>query len=178
MTRVPLGQQVTKAIRGLRGAARKAIKAVNQRAAQRLSRGDYRTAESLVAKAREIQQFETDIDALRTRWREISSGASGGKKPVTPLWQYYQPVLRAIVTAGGSMPLADIETAVGQAMSGSLLAGDVATGPRGKERWRVMVQRCRRPMTAEGWLEKRPGKNWRITEAGRKAAERPLKTDR
>ena len=104
MTRVPLGQQVTKAIRGLRGAARKAIKAVNQRAAQRLSRGDYRTAESLVAKAREIQQFETDIDALRTRWREISSGASGGKKPVTPLWQAQAPPRRAHWAARRSAP--------------------------------------------------------------------------
>jgi hypothetical protein len=167
-----------KAIRDLRTATRKAIKAVNNRAAQRLSRGDYRTAETLVAKAREIQQFEADIDGLRARWRQVSSAGKGGKKPVTPLWQYYQPVLRALVSGGGSMSLAEIEAAVGQAMAEFLLAGDLVSGSRGKERWRVMVQRCRRPLLAEGWLEKRPGKNWRITEAGRKAAERPTKPDR
>jgi hypothetical protein len=180
VSRVPNSQQVSVAIRAARAAIRRSLKGVNQRAAQRMSRGDYQAAEALVAKAREIQQFDMEIAKLRPRWRQIATGGSGctGKPPTTPVWKYYQHVLRAIAAAGGSLTLTDIEDAVGKSMIGTFQPGDIAAMPRGKERWRVMVQRSRKHLVAEGWLEKRPGKVWRITDAGRNAAERPSKPDR
>jgi hypothetical protein len=180
VSRVPHSQQVNAAIRAVRAAIRRSLKGVNQRAAQRMSRGDYPAAEALVSKAREIQQFDVEIAELRPRWRQIVTGGSAraGKNPTTPVWKYYQHVLRAIAAAGGSLALTDIEEAVGKSMAGTFQPGDISAGPRGKERWRVMVQRSRKHLVAEGWLEKRPAKVWRITEAGRKAAERPAKSDR
>jgi hypothetical protein len=180
MSRVPHSQQVNASIRALRVAIRRSLKGVNQRAAQRMSRGDYPSAEALVAIAREIQQFDVQIADLRPRWRQIASGGGGrtGKAPTTPVWKYYQPILRAIVAAGGELPPADVEAAVGKAMAGEFQLGDTAAGPRGKERWRVMVQRSRKQLVVEGWLEKRPAKKWRITDAGRRAAERSPRAEK
>jgi hypothetical protein len=41
---------------------------------------------------------------------------------------------------------------------------------KGRERWKVMIQRSRRHLVSEGWIEKDLSKNWKITTAGRKAA--------
>ena len=57
-------------------------------------------------------------------------------------------------------------------MSGTLLAGDLETMARGRERWKVMIQRARKHLVAEGWLEDKPGPTWSITAAGRRAAEK------
>jgi len=46
---------------------------------------------------------------------------------------------------------------------------------RGTERWQIMVRRSRKSLAAEGWIEDRSGPVWRITDAGRRAAEKPTK---
>jgi hypothetical protein len=35
-----------------------------------------------------------------------------------------------------------------------------------------MVQQARKPMISEGWIEAKNGRFWKITDAGRKAAEK------
>lgn len=174
MTRVPHAQGVSKAIRLVRIAAKKALKGVNRVASQRMARGDYATAETLAAKGKEIRQFETEVEALRHRWRDLcSAGTQTGKRAVTALWGYYQPILQALVQAGGECRRTEIEEHVGRLMASSFQAGDREVVSRGRERWRVMVQRARKPMVAERWIEDRSGKVWQITEAGRRTAEKP-----
>lgn len=175
MTRVPHAQGVSKAIRLVRVAAKKALKGVNRVASQRMSRGDYATAETLAAKGKEIRQFETEIEALRHRWRVVcDAGGRGTKKSATPLWSYYQPVLKALVEVGGVALRSDLETGVVRLMSAMLQPGDREPLGRGSERWQVMIRRARKHLVHEGWIEDRSGKTWRITDAGRRAAERPV----
>lgn len=38
-----------------------------------------------------------------------------------------------------------------------------------------MIRRTHKPLVSEGWIEKKGGLTWRITEAGKKAAERGAK---
>jgi len=143
---------------------------------QRMAKGDYATAELLVAKGKEIRQFESEVDALRKRWREVC-GSGASKKVVTPLWAYFQPILQALTSLGGEGRRDDLETQVERVMGASFQAGDREGSGRGRERWRSMVHRARKPIIAEGWIEARGGKMWRITDAGRRAAEKPIGKD-
>jgi hypothetical protein len=162
----------------VRAAATKSLKALNHAAGQRMAKGDYATAELLAAKGKEIRQFQLEVEALRGRWREVcGTGGRGVKQSVTPLWSYYQPALRALVQAGGQCRRTDLEERVERLMSASLQPGDRQGMARGRERWRVMLQRVRRALVAEGWIEDGVGAAWRITEAGRLAAEKPISRD-
>lgn len=58
-------------------------------------------------------------------------------------------------------------------MGPSLLPGDRRAMARGRERWRIMIQRARKQLVAEGWIENRSGLSWRITDAGRRTADSP-----
>jgi len=85
--------------------------------------------------------------------------------------------LQGLVQAGGECRRAELEEQVEHLMAASLQPGDQGAMARGRERWRVVVQRARRPLVAEGWIEDRNGKLWRITDSGRKAAEQPIAED-
>jgi hypothetical protein len=173
MKRLPHASGVSKAIRGVRSATKKALKGLNQLAGQRMSRGDYATAEALAGKGRDVRQFQQEVDALFKRWREVASvGAAGPKSEVTPLWTYYQPILQALVAADGECRRTELEATLERSLEGQLQPGDQRPLSSGRERWRVMVRRARKPLIGEGWIEPKSGKVWRITEAGRKAAER------
>lgn len=173
MKKVPNAGSVTCAIRAVRLAARRSLKGVNVSAGKRMAKGDYVGAEALAAKGRELVQFQAEVDALLKRWKEVQ-GARGhvANSPWTPTWQYYQPVLQALAQAGGEARRPDLEPAVERLMSGILQAGDREMLPRGRERWREAIRKTHKPLVVEGWLDKKGGLIWRITEAGRKAAER------
>lgn len=172
MTRIPHTKEVTKAIRQVRDATQKSLRALNQAASQRMAKGDYATAEALAAKGKEIRIFFGDIDMLRNRWSEISGAQNLQEKGTqTPLWMYYQPILQSIIQNGGESLRITIEEFVGKMMKGKFQAKDNETLSRGRERWRVMVRRARKHLVQEGWLEDTRGKMWIITETGRRAAE-------
>lgn len=59
-------------------------------------------------------------------------------------------------------------------MQGSLKPGDLVTNARGVPRWKRMVARARKPMTAEGFLEDGKGPVWTITDAGRRTAKKGI----
>lgn len=176
--KIPQANEVVKALRVLRSSTRKSLKALNSDAGRRMAKGDYATAEMLADKGKEIRGFQSEIEVLRKRWREVRGGSDrAAKKATTPLWQYYQPILKALVQAGGECRRSDIEPKVEQLISASLEAGDRLAMGRGRERWQVMIHRARKPLIAEGWIEADSGKLWRITAAGRRTAEQPMTKD-
>jgi hypothetical protein len=141
-----------------------------------MAKGNYAGAEDLAAKGREIQKFQGEVDSLRDRWRAIRGGGStGGRRQETPLWGFYQPILKALVQKGGTATRQDIESTVGQLMSSEFKAGDRDAGRAGQERWRGMIRRARKHLVSEGWIERGNSPTWRITDLGRRAAERPPK---
>jgi hypothetical protein len=178
MTRIPHARGVGKALRGVKGAIVRSVKGLNQAASQRMAKGDYATAETLVAKGKDIRLFQAEVEALGKRWREVSRGGKASAKGTeSPLWAYYQLILQALVESGGECRRRDLEPVVERLMSASLQPGDRQGMARGRERWRVMIQRARKVLVSEGWIEARSGKDWRITDAGRRAAAKPVTAD-
>ena len=176
MTKIPHARDIRQAIRAARTALRRARKGLNQVAGQQMAKGNYTAAEGLVSKGKEIQQFESEIERLAKRWQEIcSQGDKGTKGPASPLWTFYQPILHALAKLGGAAARGDLEPEVERLMGPSLLPGDRVSMSRGRERWRIMIQRARKPLVGEGWIEPGTGLKWKITETGRQAAQRPAK---
>jgi hypothetical protein len=178
MKRVPHAQSVRHALREVQTTAKKALKGLNQVASQRMAKGDYMTAERLAVKGKEIQQFQSEVDTIVKHWREICGGMDRkAKKSATPLWNYYQPILQALVTLGGTAHRRDLEGQLEHLIAPTLLAEDRVLMAGGRERWRVMVQRARKSMVGEGWVANGVGPTWRITESGRHAAQRSFIAD-
>jgi hypothetical protein len=172
MRRIPDARDVARALRAARSAVARSFKSVNTLAAQRMAKGDYEFAEALATKGRAVREFLGQVDALIQRWKEVAeTGESSGKVESTPLWAYYQPILRALTDAGGEATRIDLEPRVLRLMSSVLLPADSAEMTRGRKRWQLMLRRARKALVAEGWLEAGAGKAWRITTAGRVAAE-------
>lgn len=173
MSSIPNSRAVNQSFQTLRTATRKAIKGLNQKAASRMAKGDYASADELAAKCREVQQFLTEVDALRAKWKEVRSGGHVGVKiSVTPLWEFYQPILKSLQECGGEAVIRDLEPAVERIMSESFQPGDRTQLSRGRDRWRVMIRRARKHIVAEGWIENHKGIIWKITDKGRQAAEK------
>jgi hypothetical protein len=139
-----------------------------------MAKGDYATAQVLAETGKQLRQFQEDVEALRKRWREVS-GRSIAKGPTTPLWMFFQPVLKALVIAGGECTESEVEEGVERLMASSFLPADRSIKATGREHWRRMVRRARKPMSAEGWIERRSGRLWKITEAGRQTAHKPIR---
>ena len=175
MKRIPQARDVDQAIRSVRAAVKEALKGLNQAAGQVMSKGDYTGAEALVAKGREIQAFQDEVEELRKKWRQIHGGSgrrkAGAKKETSPLWAYYQPVLRALAKAGGEARRTALEPEVEKLMGATLQPADHDDMARGRKRWKVMIQRTRKHLVAEGWIEDESGPTWRITESGRRATK-------
>jgi hypothetical protein len=173
MTKIPHAQTVRQSLRAVRAAAKNARKGLNKVASERMSKGDYVSAETLATKGKEIIQFESEVDALLKRWRDLCGGANRAEnKAVTPLWNYYQPILQALHNMGGSAHRNDLERQVEQIMGPTFLPGDRKAVSRGRERWQLVLRRARKPMTSEGWIERGGGPTWKITSAGRQAAQK------
>lgn len=175
MKRIPHAHGVVKALRAVRMATQMSLKGLNQVASQRMARGDYAAAEVLAAKGKEIRQFQLEVEAIAKRWRDVCrTGGGGAKASATPLWTYYQPILKALVEAGGTAARMELEPGVERLMSARLQPEDREPLGRGSHRWQVMIRRARKHLADEGWIESGPSATWRITDAGRRAAEKAL----
>lgn len=175
MKRIPFDKSVATQLRALQGLVKKAIKGHNQLAAQVLAMGRYAETEALMRRGRELEKFAAEVEALRKRWSEVRrSGAVKQEKagPATPLWKYYQPVLRALAALGGEARRNEIEVELLRTMGAELLPADHAKLTNGDEKWQRMVRHTRKHLIAEGWIEDRFGFEWKITASGRRAAER------
>lgn len=169
--KVPGGADVNKSLIALKKSLKECLRQVNQQAGKLLSKGNYMDAESLVDVAKFVAAYRAEVESLHMRWREIKgAGERSPKAEQTPLWEYYQPILQALVDLGGVARVAELEQAVGHLMNNRLAEGDLKTMARGRARWQVMIRRARKHMVKEGLLEDETGLEWKITSTGRKAA--------
>lgn len=171
--KVPKRAQVDNAIRGVKRQVRSTLKAVNLQAGKLLARGRYAEAEELVRIGRGIDAFEARVDDLRKEWRSLTTSAKAGREggEQTPLWRFYHPVVRALLSVGGTATLAELEKAVPPFLEGQATPADMAPGPRGVPRWKVMLKKSRRPMIKERFLEPVPGKRWQLSAEGKRLAQ-------
>jgi hypothetical protein len=177
--KVPKRVQVDNAIRGVKRQVRSTLKAVNLQAGKLLARGRYAEAEELVRIGRGIDAFEARVDDLRKEWRSLTTSAKTGKEggEQTPLWRFYHPVVKALLSVGGRATLPELEKALPPFLEGQATPADLAPGPRGIPRWRLMLKRARRPMVKEGFLEKAPGAKWHLSAEGKRLAQAEAPTE-
>ena len=178
MAQVPRNQEVTKAIRSLARQTRLATKEANQMAAKRLRPWRLRRMQSLINVAQAISAFGNEVLGLNSRWREVRSTGKGpkmGKNSQTPLWEFYRPILQALVALGGDATRKDIEGKLEETLAGSLKEGDLVTNAHGLPRWKVMVGRARKHMIAEGFVTGENLLRWKITGKGEQAAKSGVK---
>ena len=177
MKPVPKRKEVDVALRGVVQAVRGTLTALNRQAGSVIAAGKYDQAMAMAEKGREIKAFNAEVEALRKRWKVVAKGSPGGSGPKkarnskTPLWQYYQPILRALDELGGEASRAELERAVERLMADGFEAGDRDPMSGNRERWQIMIIRSRKPLKSEGWIEPGGGPVWCITVAGRKAAK-------
>ncbi len=171
--RIPQAREVDRALHGVSRALKGSLKGLNEAAGQLMAKGDYEGAQALASKGRAMVQFQAELDALRAKWRELRGFGEDGRLvgTRTPQWQYYQPILQALIELGGEAPRVELEPVVERLMAGVLQARDRAPNARGHQRWQVMIRRAHKHLVAEGWLDPRGGRAWRITDAGREAAK-------
>ena len=99
MKAIPRARAVRQALRTTEIAVRDALKELNKTAGDLMAKGDYTGAEALAAKGRQIQEFRGRIRELGREWKELRTGkADNGevRGKSTPLWAYYQLILRVL----------------------------------------------------------------------------------
>ncbi len=170
---MPRGREVDRALTNSVKEVKASLKELNQNAGKLLAKGRYEQAEALVSQGRIISEFQGKVDALRTEWRSLrkGGGTSVGSGETTPLWQYYKPILKSLISLGGEASRKDIQKDFEASHLSDLKPDDTGVMARGRPRWTVMIQRSRRPLIKEGFIENSSAKAWKITAEGRKAAE-------
>src|SRR5206468_1736688 len=93
----------------------------------------------------------------------------------TPLWEFYRPILQALVALGGEASRKEIEDKLEAAIQGTLKEGDLVANARGVPRWKIMVGQARQHMITEGFVTGDNLLRWKITNKGEQAAKSGVK---
>jgi len=174
MKTVPGSEYVDQALKSVERKVANAQKRINRMAGKLLAQGDYAGSQSLVKVAQAVKEFQSDIIALQKKWRTITRIAKPNnkeKKDVSPLWEYYRPILVTLEELGGDALRSEIENAFEEHNSEFLKDGDRAIMNSGLPRWRIMIHRARKHMVKEGFLDGNAKGRWRITPIGRQTAQ-------
>lgn len=173
---LPRGPQIRKSFKALIREIDLSLKEINRRAAKMMQRGNYAGAQQVMSQAQSLQAYLTEVNALQKRLRTIRGGsgdrAKTAKNQQHALWEYYQPILKALIAIGGEATRPQIEARFGELFQDWLQPGDEAMMARGRPRWKVMIGRAKKPMLAEGFVEAPNVMKWRVTGNGRKAASK------
>lgn len=90
-----------------------------------------------------------------------------------PEEEYEQPLLQALVDAGGQAAYRDVAEYVGRILSDKLKEADFENLDSGGVRWQSRLQFVRLRLVERGLLEKNSARGiWAISDAGREALER------
>jgi hypothetical protein len=110
VNRIPHARGVRQALRALRKATQTSLKGLNQVAGQRMAKGEYAAAQELATKGTQVREFQSEVDRLGVQWSELCKARGQiAEKLVTPLWLYYEHILRALVGLGGQARRNDLE---------------------------------------------------------------------
>jgi len=104
-------KEVDRALAEVARRVKNAVKDFNQRAADLVSRGKYGSAEPVMESARSMRGFQDKLKVLRDEWKKLlrASKPQGEIRDKTPLWEYYRPILEALVGLGGEATRQDLE---------------------------------------------------------------------
>jgi hypothetical protein len=172
VSKMPGTREVDRAIKQTAREVKTALKEINHQAGKLVARGEYAAAEELVKVGRAITIFAGEVDALQLRWRELQDNAPGKlSSERTPLWEYYRPILQALVQLDGESTLARLEEKVEPLLTSVLQSGEMTLMSGDKLSWKRAVRRARRHMVKEGFLEEHSGLRWKISDSGRRVAE-------
>src|SRR5688500_8044672 len=94
-------REVERALKQTVREVKASLKEVNHQAGKLVARGEYGAADELVKLGRAITLFSSEVEALQLRWNELKDNATGKVTERTPLWEYYRPILKALVQRGG-----------------------------------------------------------------------------
>ena len=170
--RIPGNREVERALKQTVREVKAALKEINQQAGRLVARGEYGAAETLVEVGRSITKFGAEVEGLLLRWRELGETAPGQvPSERTPLWEYYRPILQALVELGGEAIVSQVEERVEPILAAVLRPGEMEIMSGDKLSWKRTVRRARRHMVKEGFLEDHAKLRWRITSEGRRVAE-------
>lgn len=173
MKAIPGRAQVDRALKGASREVKNATKRVNQEAGKSMARGDYDGAQAYLELGKTVRDFQAQVDELRARWNALRTttpaGAPEGAE-ATPVWKLYAPILRILISNGGTTSWKAITDGLRSGAEFEPLPGDLQP-QRGKPKWVHSAYRARGGLVKEGFIEKRGSLEWRITPAGRKAAE-------
>lgn len=173
MKSVPGVRDVERSLKDVVKGLKTAIKQINQQVGKSVTKFDYSAVEALIAKAKEVSQFDAEMGAIVKRWHEIQHASNdGAKQKELPLWKYYVPTLRALTELGGAARREDIEKHMEVHINDIFVANGPSPGdvPHG---WKNIIN-VLRALEKERFVQ-RDKKEWRITSAGRKAADVTLK---
>lgn len=178
MSNVPKAGEVDRALKAVVRAVENSLTVLNGRAGKVMATGKYEKAQALAERGLQVKSFIQEVEGLRKRWRELRRGSKAtrkNKQEKTPLWAYYQPILRALDAVGGEAKRQTLMVEAEKQLASSFKDGDRDAMSGGRlERWQVMVLRSRKHLVQEGWIEPGTGTVWRITSAGRRAAKADL----
>jgi len=169
------------------------LKKVNEEASKQMKRGAYENGKDWANVGMLITDFKNKVGNLRSDWRELAKIARQGcqrphspKKPkrkkgqLTPQWEYYHPILRALVNLGGNASKREIRKEVFKIMRGGFTEDDLKVRPSdGRQVWEPRIGRSRKHLAKEGWIEsKNVNGKWVLTDSGRKIATTVACSDR
>jgi len=171
---LPRSGSIRKAFKAMIREIKLALKEINSRAAKRMARGDYAGAQTIMSQAQQVQQFADEVRAFQKRVSQLKAGGSGP----TPArverhadWEYYQPILQCLFDFNGDVTRDQVERLFIERFDSWILPGDRAVMSGGKPRWMVMIGRSKKHLITEGFVAAPSHLTWRITAAGRKAAQ-------
>ena len=171
MSQIPHSQSVQKSIKSVENSCKKALKGINQKAGLLMSRGKYEDAQIMAEKGRSIQQFIAEVETLKDKWKDLSrSSVKKIKKEHLPQWEYYQPILKALVQLGGEANSTELEPVLEKLLIDKLKNEDRHKNPKGVEYWKTIAKKSRKHLVAEAWLENTKGTIWKITQKGRQTS--------
>jgi hypothetical protein len=158
-----------------------AIRRVNIEAARHTRSGDYEGAEKWIQTAKSVMDYQSRLKAFVEEWHTIVKSSrlttkrkSGFQKvakksPVTPMWQFCTPALKALEQEGGKAKIEDLVPIVGKIMQNELKPRDQKiTAKKGIPSWQIKVLMLGPKLKREGWIIRDRNKILKLTDKGRK----------
>ena len=135
-------------------------KRINASAAKEMKADDYETAQKWMEMGRSVADFGERLEAFMAEWKRLvkatrivarARGPKGNRRVTakakpkrTPVWKYYEPVVKALIARGGSASLAELMETVNRDFSSTLTELDFAATAGDTPRWQIALkQACR-----------------------------------